>query len=123
MRHFTHSSCPPLEAKYNALRPFLFVLSISTPHFASEEELNKWAHHVSLALTELRKFLHANNLLQKRTDLNEHSTKIEKARLTSADSKIFYNYITDSVHAPPATELLIEGTWVDTDKDEVTYRK
>jgi len=45
---------------------------------------------------------------------SEHAAKIEQARLTSSESKIFYSYISNSAFTPAPTELLVDGVWVDT---------
>ena len=83
-------------------------------HFATDPEWIKWSAHVELAIKELRTKLHAKNLLQTRTKSSEWREKIEKARQVSSECKIFYDYITDNVYTPPATQLFVEGVRVDT---------
>jgi hypothetical protein len=87
------------------------------PHrHAHLQQWEKWAVHVGLALKELRKSLHHTRCQEKKAKKGEHNKKIEKARLVSSDSGIFYKYITNSSFTPPATELLVEGEWIATPK-------
>ena len=75
-----------------------------------------WSKQVEEAIYQLRRSLHHSNVLDMRRKSSEHAEKIEKARLTSGESRNFFQYITPSSYTPPATEYFSDGRWVNTPK-------
>ena len=99
-----------------AMLKYSTILNLpSCPHrYATYKAWALWEEHVREAIKELRKHLHHKKVQAARIKSSEHNDRIEKARLISSESGIFYRYITNSQYSPPATELLVEGEWVDT---------
>ena len=104
------STCRSIAVKYKQT----IKLPECPHHFAMDSEWIKWSAHVELAIKELRTKLHAKTLLQTHIKSSAWRDKIKKTRQTSSDSKNIYAYVTDSVYIPPATQLFVEGIWVDT---------
>ena len=82
--------------------------------YGNEEQRKKWECHVTEALKELRKSLHHKKVQEMRVKASTHNEKIEAARLDSKERGACYKHITKGSYSPPATELLVEGEWVDT---------
>ena len=54
---------------------------------------------------------------------SEHASKIEQARVTSGESRAFFQYITPSSYTPPATEYFARGTWINTPKGIISLEE